>query len=87
MSAIAQLPNFPERRFQARYWNLPGGKQVWIYLSAEAQPHMLAVDLHDPDPHLAPVVSRMRAGQLPFRDAREVRAGVHGRFLVAEMGA
>jgi len=85
MASIAKIAAFPDRRFAARYWSLPGGKDVWIYMSVETVPHMLAVDLADPDPNLEPVVARMRAGQAPFREATEERTGVYGRFLVSEI--
>ncbi|MDH7639269.1 hypothetical protein [Sphingomonas oryzagri] len=87
MAAIAKITAFPDRLFKARYWSLPDSKRVWVYVSDEVTPHMIAVDLADPDPHLEPVIARMKESLLPFRNARERRAGRIGRFLVSEIGA
>lgn len=89
MAAIAKLSDFPNRNFKSRYWDVPGGPTVYAYVSDETKPLMVAVDLYDvpANPALETVTAKMRAGHVPFRDAQEVRAGVHGRFLVAELGA
>lgn len=85
--SVAKITAYPDRSFKSRYWSLAGERHVWICVSDEEQPHMLAVDLQDADPNLKPVITRTRAGELPFRNAREERAGQIGRFLVAELGA
>ncbi|PXA85821.1 hypothetical protein DMC47_36540 [Nostoc sp. 3335mG] len=89
MAAIARLPDFPTRTFKSRYWDVPDGPTIYAYVSDEVRPLMVAVDLQDirSSPALETVASRMRAAEMPFRDTREVRAGVTGRFLVAEVGA
>jgi len=86
MAAIAKITALPDCFFKARYWSLPGSKPVWIYISDETSPHMIAVDLADPDQNLEPVIARMKSASPPFRETREEHAGTIGRFLVSEMG-
>jgi hypothetical protein len=89
MAAVAKLSEYPDRSFKSRYWEVPGGPTIYAYVSEERQPLLVAIDLHDvpSNPVLEGVTATMRLAQIPFRDAREVRAGVHGRFLVAVVGA
>lgn len=87
MAAIAKLADFPHRKFSSRYWDMPGGPTIYAYVSDETKPMMIAIDLHDVPANttLDTVSARMRAGDGPFRSSQEVCAGVHGRFLVAEV--
>ncbi|MBA2934505.1 hypothetical protein HZF05_10395 [Sphingomonas sp. CGMCC 1.13654] len=89
MAAIAKLSDFPTRSFKSRYWDMPDGPTVYAYVSDETKPIMVAIDLHEvgASPAMETLAAKIRAGLVPFREAREVRAGVHGHFLVAEVSA
>jgi hypothetical protein len=84
----ALLTDWPDRHFLRRPWKMPGGGSVFAFVSKDFLPVMVAIDLDDAQrmPSLSEAVSQMRAGIAPFQNAREVRSGVIGRYLVVEIG-